>query len=664
MRFKVPYFIFTCFSLLWLSAGLRPGVAQAEEASHFASPEVLVAEELNQSTAEKPTAFVTVIDPDDYADQLITLPEILSQQVGVFVEGFGGLGKLSTVSIRGSSAEQVSVFLDGIKINTAQGAAVDFSTLPLGGVERIEVIRGGASSRFGSDAIGGVINILTKKAQKKPAWEVKAGGGSFLTLEGRGGFSKRFGDVGLALNYSHLSSRADFSFLSTPVILPGGTEIGGGQEFTRIHNGFFSEGFLSRVDAPLGKKGHLSFVNDFFYTSRDEPGPEIETTQPSGNPLEAHNNLFRDAAGFNFTFNDVGTDNFVLSFLPNYRIERSHFTDPSPALGPDIDVTSLSQAWAGQLRAAYEWAPTGKVPHHHFLEFFYEPRYAHFNDSSPLEGASLSGTHTRLTHGIFASDEIAFFAGNLILNPTVRFEHASDFGGRFAMHFGMEGRPTSWMTLRTNVDNAFRYPDFNELFFPNQGFIRGNPDLDPESSINFDAGIQMAHQTPHFGIQGELTYFRNAIENSIVFVPISAFTIAPLNTGPVTAQGMEASLQIKPHPWITLSGNYTLTLARLNNTDTQLPGRPRHLANGEFRLDWKYAAFFARVQYIDNLPLDFPNTKFIRARALVDVGATFKWKNNWFVTVEGKNVGNVQTLDSLGFPLPRAQVYASVGYKS
>lgn len=664
MRFPVPHFL--CLKVLPLIfLGACFALSEFVFAQEFQSPEVVVEEGLTQSSAEKPTAFATVIDPQDYADQLITLPEILSQQVGVFVEGFAGLGKLSTVSIRGSSAEQVSVFLDGIKINTAQGAAVDFSTLPLSGVERVEVIRGGASSRFGSDAIGGVINIVTQQAQEKPSWEAKFGGGSFLTLEGRGGFAKRFGEVGLALNYSHLSSKGDFPFLSTPVILPGGAQIGGNEEFTRIHNGFFSEGFLSRVDSPLGNKGRFSFVNDFFYTSRDEPGPEIETTQLyPANPLEAHNNLFRDASGLNFTFTDVGTPNLVLSFLPNYRVEHSHFTDPTPALGSAIDVTSLNQSVSTQLRAAYEWNPQTKISHSHFLEFFYEPRYERFSNGSPLSTTTLSGTHTRMTHALFAGDEIGFFSGKLLLNPTVRFENASDFGSRAALHFGMEGRPTSWISLKTNVDNSFRYPDFNELYFPNQGFIRGNPDLEPESSLNFDAGIQLSHDFPGLGVQAELTYFRNAIENSIVFVPISAFTIAPVNTGPVTSQGMEASLQLKPHPWITLSGNYTLTLAQLNNTGAQLPGRPRHLANGQLRLDWDYAAFFARVQYIDDLPLDFANTKFIRARALVDVGATFKWKNHWFVTVEGKNIGNVQTLDSLGFPLPRAQVYASVGYKS
>ena len=624
----------------------------------YRSDEILVEEEREDLRSEKPSAFVTVIKPEDYRDQFNTLPDILAEQVGVFVKGYGGLGRLSTVSIRGSTAEQVSVFIDGIKINTAEGSAVDFSTLPLSGVERIEVIRGGASAQFGSDAIGGVVNIVTKGASDKPRWEAKATAGSFLTFETHEGVSKRFGKLGLTLNHTHLSSLGDFPFLSTGVTLPDGTALGGGQEFIRLHNSFFSESFLSRIDAPLSPQTHLSWINDFYYTSRDEPGTELETTQLyPANPLQAHMNGFRNASGLQFRFDPASIPGLEFTFAPNYLVDRSHFSDPTPALSGPIDVTSVNQAVGSKAGIRYDLFQPN---HQHLFTFYYDFRYERFNDSSPLPGAKLSGLHQRYTNALFFQDEIGLFHEKLSLNPSIRFENTNDFGSDVAMHFGITGQVASWLRFQANVGNSFRYPNFNELYFPDEGFLRGNPDLIPERSLDFDAGVHFTFPKVDF----ELAYFRNAIDNSIVFVPISAFTIAPINTGPATSQGMEANIVFTPHDLITLTGNYTFVHAILAGTGKQLPGRPRHLANAKLALNLKSWTLYGRVNYLDHLPIDFSNTKFIQGRALVDVGVTYRWNTRFFVTLEGRNVGNVQTLDSVGFPLPRAQIYASLGYRS
>ncbi|MFO1464157.1 MAG: TonB-dependent receptor [bacterium] len=646
---------------LGLALGWNRAVARAEPPTQVAGAEIgelVVQGQGETESPEKPSAFASVIRPDDYSDQLTTLPELLSDQVGVFVQSFGGLGQLSTVSIRGSTAEQVSVYIDGIKINTAQGGAVDFSTLPLGAIDRVEVLRGGASSQFGSDAIGGVINIVTKRAQKKYSLELKYSEGSFFTIQTHEGFSKRLGKVGLVFDHTHFSSDGDFTFLSSGVQFAGGGQIGGGKEFTRLHNGFFSEGVLTRLDGDLSEKWRWNFLNDFFVTSRDEPGTEIETTQLfPANPLDAHELLFRNAAGIKISGEDLGVKGLNFSVAPNYRMERSHFTDPTPALGGPIDVTYLNQSAA--FKPKWDYARDFGA-HRHDFTLLYDFRYDHFGDGSPLPGAKLAGTHTRRTNAVFFQDEINLLEGNLFLNPSIRYEHANDFGGDVAMHFGIVGRPTDWVSLKANVENSFRYPSFNELYLPDQGFIRGNPNLLKEEALNFDAGAIFQKAWAH----AELSYFRNQIDNSIVFVPISAFTIAPLNTGPATAQGLEATLKLTPLKFLEFTGNYTYLHAQLDGTGKQLPGRPRHLANAKLEFSWKYGSVFGSVQYIDKLPIDFTNTKFLSQRTLVDVGGTFKWKDRYFLTLQGKNVGNVQTFDSVGFPLPRASVYLSFGYKT
>src|SRR5262245_47666767 len=289
-------------------------------------------------SAEKPSAFVSVIDPKPFENQVKTLPELLSQQPGVNVQEFGGLGQFSTVSIRGSTAEQVTVLVDGMRINTAQGGAVDFSTIPLDAIERIEVIRGGASAQFGSDAIGGVINIITKKSKKGQFIEAAVGGGSFGTFKTTEGYSRGFSKWSFLLDHTHLQSLGDFTFISTPSTI-GGVTVGGGQEFVRENNKFFSENGLVKFEGDPSEKITLRLTSDWFGSKRQVPPTEDEALLLSpANPPEARENLLKNITTLRTEFRSIGVEGLDLHFQPYYRYDYDHFIDPSPAIGGPIDT--------------------------------------------------------------------------------------------------------------------------------------------------------------------------------------------------------------------------------------------------------------------------------------------------------------------------------------
>ena len=109
---------------------------------------------------------VTVIRPDDYQGEQKTLPELLKQVPGVHVRELNGKGQYTTVSVRGSTAAQVGVFVDGVLFNLGGDAAADISTIPVQNVERIEVYRGYIPARFGGTFMGGVVNVVTKRPTK------------------------------------------------------------------------------------------------------------------------------------------------------------------------------------------------------------------------------------------------------------------------------------------------------------------------------------------------------------------------------------------------------------------------------------------------------------------------------------------------------------------
>lgn len=646
-------FIFTFASFPFERASLS--ILRAEEVDTQDLGEIEVIAPVDQESAAKPSGFVNIIDPKPFVNKVKTLPEILSQQAGVNVQQYGGLGQYSTVSIRGSTAEQVTVLLDGVKLNTAQGGAVDFSSIPLDAIDRIEIIRGGATTQFGSDAIGGVVNIITKKARKKQSFELSGGGGSFQTLKENLGYARQFKNWSLLFNQTHMQSAGDFSFITTPTII-GGVPIGGGQEYIRENNSFWSENGLLKFEGDPHKKLHLSLTTDWFGSHRQVPPTEDEVIlfSPSNLP-EARENLLKNYTSFKADIQDVGTQGLSLHLQPFFRYEYSHFQDPSPALGAPINVKNYDKSFGGQMAWDYS-AKTG--PAVQLFKFNYEIKRELFDNSSPI-GNPVPGFHARTTNGVFLSDEASFLEEALLVNPSFRYEHTNDFGSRVSGHLGLRGKPTSWAILKTNIENSFRYPNFNELYFPNEGIIRGNPNLRPESALNFDIGANFIHK---YGSH-EIAFFYNRIENSIIYVPISPFTIAPVNTDRVNAYGLEVSTTLTPWEHLDFTANYTYLHAELVSTGQQLPGRPRQKLNATLTLKNKWGSVYGTLQFIDDLPIDFQNTTFLNARAQVNVGMTLNFLQYWHFALEVKDVNNIQMLDARGFPLPRLSALATLGVR-
>ncbi len=640
-------FLFSAFSCLFSQTSPAYSAEQLGE--------VLVQDSAQDYSAEKPSGFVTTIDPKKFENQLKSLPDLLSQQPGVNVQQFGGLGQYSTVTIRGSSAEQVTVMMDGIKLNTESGGAVDFSSIPLDVIDRIEIIRGGASAQFGSDAIGGVVNIITKKAKKKQSAEFLLGTGTFATIKSSESYSRNDKKFSLVFNHTHLQSSGSFTFLTTPSDI-GGISVGGGELLYRKNNAFFNESGLLKLGGKPSEKVRLELITDWFGTHRQIPPTEdtVVLLGPSYTP-QANENLLKSYTTLQIAVDSVGKEGLDLVLQPYYRNEYSHFKNPVPALGAPIDTKVYNSTYGGKMAWNYFWQ--GQSVGQEF-KFSYEGKEDLFNNKSPI-GNPTTGDHSRLTNGVYFSDEIHLLQEKVLVNPSVRFEHASDFGSRVAMHLGVKGSPLDWITFKSNIDNSFRYPSFLELYLPNEDIFRGNPDLIPEKAINFDVGMRLNHR---YG-WAELAYFFNHIENSIIFVPISAFTIAPINTDAVHAQGLEfaTSLQFGEH--VVFDANYTFLDAHIVSNDAQLPGRPRHKVNSRLTLKNKWGSLYANLQYIDRMPIDYDNTTFLGSRAQLDIGCTLNVLKRYYMGVEVKDVNNAQMIDARGFPLPRLSAFGTFGVR-
>jgi iron complex outermembrane receptor protein len=225
------------------------------------------------------------------------------------------------------------------------------------------------------------------------------------------------------------------------------------------------------------------------------------------------------------------------------------------------------------------------------------------------------------------------------------------------------------LTLKANFQNSFRKPNFTELYFPDQGFIRGNPDLKAEKGRNLDAGFSLNFN--RFFLQA--VYFQSWIDESIQWLPVSFFTTKPVNTGRVDAWGVELDTEYRPWDPLLLTADYTFLHAIAEETGEQLDGKPRHEVHFRASLEDELGGIYAEVEYLSSIPFLSTNTAqlFVNQRAIIGVGLTanlrelpylrsVSWLRKWTLGLEVKNVNDASVYDVLYYPLPGRMFFVTL----
>ncbi|MBT8363348.1 MAG: TonB-dependent receptor plug domain-containing protein, partial [Deltaproteobacteria bacterium] len=178
--------------------------SQPEAQPRFEMEEVVVTASRQEDEVRETARNVTVITADDIAQATSNfVPDLLSREVNVNLRSFFGTDKNAGVDIRGmgeTSSSNVLVLVDGFRLNSPDLAGPDFSTIPIGEIERIEIVRGAGSVLYGSGAVGGVINIITKRGKGKPSASLYGSYGSFDSIDLRASGGGSYRNLSLSLN--------------------------------------------------------------------------------------------------------------------------------------------------------------------------------------------------------------------------------------------------------------------------------------------------------------------------------------------------------------------------------------------------------------------------------------------------------------------------------
>ena len=269
------------------------------------------------------------------------------------------------------------------------------------------------------------------------------------------------------------------------------------------------------------------------------------------------------------------------------------------------------------------------------------------------------GFRDRTTVSGYLQDEIVLPGGDVSLLAAGRLEASGDEGIHPTGKVGLIWRCLGKAHIKANLENTYRLPTFRELYYPDQGSIRGNPDLEPEESVNLDFGFGVSLQRLFFETAG----FRNEVKESILWLPVSPFTIQPVNIGDVSIWGAEVDCEARPWDFLSLMANYIYLDAEVEETGKQMPGRPRHTVNVRGSLEGLLGDLYAELQYTSEIPITLTGTRRIGWRTVVNLGVRLnllalprleRWKGieSLSLALDVKNVGNVFFKDVLDFPLP------------
>ena len=214
------------------------------------------------------STFATVVDVRESTARIDSLADVLSENVGVQVRRFGGLGAFSTVSIRGSTPSQVDVYLNGVRLNQANFGLVNLGDIPLDNLERVEIYRGFSPLQLGAGGIGGSINLVTRQVVGETVNSVSGSYGSFDTRKFTLYRSQAFTNLGYLVLFNYTGSKGDFKFLDD-----NGTPFNpfDDDEVRRQNNNFRSLNVDAKGEMTLAG-WHITLLNDFFTKDQGVPG--------------------------------------------------------------------------------------------------------------------------------------------------------------------------------------------------------------------------------------------------------------------------------------------------------------------------------------------------------------------------------------------------------
>ena len=532
---------------------------------------VVTASRTEQEVKETPSAVEVITRADIDKMGAETLAQALKLAIGIDIQENAMVGNRS--AIRGMNTNQTLILVDGRRVRTENTIETmnyyELQRINMDDVERIEIVRGAVSSLYGSEALGGVINVIRKRPAKAQA---------SLTLD----WTTRQSDQGIRLDSGKVGKWAFSTSFKHMDVRERGTD---------ARSSMYGKKYFFNIDGRMDVAQN-KWLDVFFDYLKEDLYMKDSLTQGTSYDHD------RFSTGVKYSGRDRRGDYELQTYYTYFDKNQRTRNRASGGLNSFDDMRYNSLIFDG--RRSMQIAPN------HLLTLGGEYR------KEDYESTRIRGSHRKTLEGVtnqFGDSSMNYAALYLqdewvasprwLLIPSIRWDYNDVFGSEVTGKLGTTYKINKGLRFKANVGTAYRAPTASELYFdwrhtPNARMdvhIIGSPNLKPEKSFNFDIGIEAERGKT----SGKLSYFHNKVEDLIdknpVITPLPGFpprmlaTVTYQNVDSATIQGIELEAKQDLGSGFALRGLYTYLDAQDDKKNTRLMGRARHKASLQLSYD-------------------------------------------------------------------------------
>jgi len=529
-------FVILLFSLLTVCVNI---FAQTEDSvKSFSLSEITITANKFENRIEELSTRIEVIDEkkifnlngNRLNDKLLLSPS-------VFIKSYGLSSSIQTISINGLGAEHTLILIDGIKMNSFQNSMIDLAAIPLDNIERIEIINNGLSSIYGSDALGGVVNLISRNPKlpnkdNNLSFKGSLTYGSFNTFVNNLSLTGKIYNFSTEINFSRQISDGSFEYC-----FDNGINIIKKQ---RERAAYKLTDFSISSHLLVDSSSRLKLLSTYSKYFREIPGLETGTppSESSQNDKNFNNILF---------YEKIFTNNSILKLSFNYQNNLMKYE-----LKPFVNSHYKNLVYAFTSDYEFIFHKTKNLLGYNFI-------------NASLKSNELETFANRNQHSFYFSSSIPLF-DKITFYTSGRAEYLSDLKKNvFTYQTGMNLKPFNDYELRikANLGKNFRAPTFNDLYWKESG----NRELKPEISLNKELGLMYVLEF-YYKIIFELSYINISAKDKIVWLPQRNFFWKPVNITSSESDSYLATLSLLSNHKSNLNFRYDLSFNYVESKKT------------------------------------------------------------------------------------------------